>query len=407
MNPCFTLEHKAADIAALATEWDSMVCEAPEGFSGLDATAGSVWFEALCTAFAQAASPVVLVARDEAGRLVGLLPLVRLSRGRLGDTLGPPTELHGGRCGPLLDPQHAEALLPRLLLATAQWVPAWSKLQLTLPEGDHLQQVRNACHQLNWPWHARDAGETCGFALPERASELSATMPAKLRQNLRTAANRLAKRHHSVEVREFSGEEQAAELLNSMLVIERGSWKHEAGSAITRHPQQQAFYAALFPRALRAGQLLGLTMVLDGQAVAYVVGIVHDGVYCCLKHSQLTSHDAFSPSGLLMHELLERLVRRQVRRFDWMGLTEEHKLRWSSNNILYRRQTLWLFNPGWRGRVQALRDKALRWFVRGQEVPPIKRGRPQPLSDTKPAAAAILRSSGTFREPSGLAGGTS
>lgn len=344
----------AGAIAALAAEWDALVHEAPDGFGGLDATAGSVWFEALCVAFSQASAPVVLVARDASGRLLGLLPLVPLAHGRLGAKLGLPTELHGGRCAPLLDPAHAGQVLPLLLQAAAKQAPAWTKLQLTLPEGVEVERLRGACRQLGWQVQEMDAGETCGFALPADPAALNALIPAKMRQNLRTAANKLAKQQQAYEVREFVSEDQAAELLETVLAIERGSWKHEAGSAITRQPQQQAFYAALFPRALRAGQLLGLSMVVDGQAIAYVVGVVRDGVYCCLKHSQLQSQDALSPSSLLMQELLQRLVQRGVRRFDWMGLLETHKLRWSADNVVYRRQTLWLLNPGWRGRLQGL-----------------------------------------------------
>ncbi|WP_374661039.1 GNAT family N-acetyltransferase [Inhella sp.] len=354
MNPTVTCLRRSAEFAALAGEWDALVREDAQGFGGLDATAGTVWFEALCESFAQSADAIVLVARNEAGRLLGLLPLVPLSKGRLGVSFGLPTELHGGRCAPLLMQDGADQVLMQLLLAARRQLPAWTKLQFTLPDGEPLERLQAVRLSLGWRGQEVDAGETAGFVLPADVAELQTLIPAKMRQNLRTAANKLAKQQLDFEVREFSQESQAAELLETMLTIERGSWKHEAGSAITCQPQQQAFYRALFPRALRARQLLGLTLVLQGQAIAYVVGMVRDGVFCCLKHSQLQSQDALSPSSLLMQELLHMLVQRGVRRFDWMGLLEAHKLRWSADNLIYRRRTLWIYSPGWRGRAQAL-----------------------------------------------------
>jgi CelD/BcsL family acetyltransferase involved in cellulose biosynthesis len=360
-----TLLRERAAIDTLALDWDRLLHDAPQDFDGLDASMGFVWFDALRAAFPGAASPQLLCCREN-GRLVGLLPTVPLGQRLIGRHLGLPTELYGGRCGPLLPSQEpaASAVLHDLLQGLARQGD-WSSLQLTLTEGRNAERLRTTLQRMGWQWREEAVPASAGFPLPPAGTPLRDSLPSNIWQSLRKAQNKAAKLGSPVRTRVFSQESEAAELLEAVLRIERLSWKHESGTAITNHPVQQRFYEELFPRALRAGLLQALVLYVGEEPVAHHFGLLRDGVFCCLKHSQVQSQDAISPSNLLMAELLPHLAAQGARAFDWMGVVEPHKLRWSAANWLYHRSRFCLYRPGRLGWLQA---RLARWRAAKRET---------------------------------------
>lgn len=354
MNLDTRLIHDRVAIDALAAEWDALIRDDPHALDGQDGTMSFVWFDALRASFPVASAPSVVTCRSD-GQLVGLLPVFMSRHRGWGSRLALPTELYGGRCGPLLhpDPGVAVEALAALLGCLERNGGHWSSLQLALVEGHGAERLRTVCKNLGWRWQEEAIPKSAGFPMPAPGTTLRDTLSANLQQNLRKAQNKAAKLSQPVRFRAFDSADAADELLQAVLHIERASWKHEAGSAITNHPQQQAFYAELFPRALRSGLLQAMVMYIGDEPVAHHFGLVRDGVFCCLKHSQAQAHQALSPSNLLMNEMLPRLAERGIQTFDWMGLVEEHKLRWSQASFLYQRCLFRLYRPGWTGRTES------------------------------------------------------
>lgn len=362
----------AGSINALAADWDQFVRDDHPQLNGVDGTTCFAWFDALRASFAAAASPAVVTCRQQ-GLLQGLLPVVPLQSTPWGSTLGLATELYGGRCAPPIAGS-TDLVVPALLKGLAEAKLPWSSLQLTLGiESAAADALRSSCRALGWHWTEQPMPPATYFPLAPEGTPLRSCMSTNAWQNLRKAQNQATKLGDRLQMREFSQPETAAELLEAVLTIERDTWKHSAGTAITNSPQQQRFYAELFPRAMRDGQLLALVLYLDGQPIAHHFGLQRDGVFCCLKHSHVQSQDALSPSNLVMAELLQLLPQRGVRTFDWMGLVEPHKLRWSQNNAYYQRSTFVVYAPSWRGQAawSALRAKALvkRWHQKFRPGP--------------------------------------
>lgn len=336
-------------IAALATDWDKLVAEAPADLMGLDGTATHCWFEALVSAMPEAADPRVLVTYSEQ-ELTGVMPLVATRRGWFGSELSAATDLYGGRNSPLvkaLEPAPLTAMLAHL----ADAFPDWACLRYTLVVGSPQAELfSSACKRLGYAIQEEPLPPTPFFPLLASEEEFQRGISKSLAQKMRSSRNKATKQG-KLEFREFTAEGEADELMQALLEVERNSWKHRAGSAITTQPQQQAFYRELFPRAMRQGLLIGLVLYFDDRPIAYQIGLLRGQVFAWLKSSMVEHQDQLRPSFLLKAELNNRLRSRGVLTIDCMGVTEPHKLLWSQQNGSYSRVEYVVYNKGWRGRA--------------------------------------------------------
>ena len=332
------------EFAACRVQWNALVHEHTSLQNGLDATSTFEWFESLAETFA-AETQLRLITLQEGDRMAGLLPVACASQGALGQSVRVPEVWYSGRNGLLLDeitPTRVRALIGGIDTA----FPNWTELALVLTEGsDSMQALKDE--------YGRRM--TFGSALESPHFPLAATKDAfwgecskSTRQLVRTARNKLATAG-PVECRVFDRPEDAQALLEAVLGIEQHSWKQAAGTAITRQPKQERFYRSLFPRALGSRLLFAMVLHVADQPVAYNFGLLRDGVYCCLKHSHRQDMDKSSPAYLLMGSLVDALIERGVRHFDFMGRVEPHKLRWSPKTAVYTRRHCVLYRDSLRG----------------------------------------------------------
>ncbi|MBX3607588.1 MAG: GNAT family N-acetyltransferase [Piscinibacter sp.] len=339
--------------------WSGLVGRhsAPPG--GLDATAGPVWFAALSEAFGTAARSGVVVLRDGEA-VAGLLPLVRES-GRACRRLMAPTVLYGGRNGFVLDRPDADRL-HALLCGVREAFGAWQSIRMVLVDGGETDILLREAAARHGYGLIHDEGEASPyFPLLDDEAAFSAKMSKGLKQTLRTATNKF-KALGPLDLRPFGAESDVDWALESILAIDRASWKQEAGTAITCHPEQERFYRALFPLAARAGLLYGQIAMLAGRPIAFNFGLVHAGVFCCLKHSQTLEHQALSPGQIVNADMIGALRARGVATFDFMGKVEPHKMRWSDANGLYTRRQVWIYAPTICGRIGHLLHRVRRWL---------------------------------------------
>lgn len=349
-------------LQALREAWDGMVCERQGGLLGLGATACFDWFEAITTAFEQASQARVVVIR-EGGEIAGLLPVFCTAPDARLPRLKAPTELYGGRIG-LLARRLEPDLISALLGGLQQACPGWASFQITLTEGSpSALALQQWCGSRGHALVTSDRLESPYFPLCDSAEAFQAGITKGLRQLMRTSTNKF-KALGELEHRQVLDEGQATELLDVVLAIERQSWKHEAGSAITRMPHQERFYRALFPRALRQGLLVAQVLNLDGTPIAYNFGLCRDGVFSCLKHSHVQAMDKLSPSYLLNLALIDALRARGVHTYDFMGLTDPHKLRWSTATQTYARSSYFVFNRNMAGRLAFFGNQIRRRLTR-------------------------------------------
>lgn len=357
------VESTPAAFQALREAWDGLVSDRPECLLGLGATATFDWFEAICAAFPQASDTRLIVVR-EAGEVVGLLPVICEPSGAMWPRLKAPTELYGGRVGLLVrrfDPGLVSALMSGLDLAQR----GWASFQITLVQGSESARALDHWGRVDgFQLASSDEKVSPYFPIRETAESFQAGISKGLRQLLRTSANKF-KALGGLRYRQLVDEMQAEELLQIVLDIERKSWKHEAGSAITNSRQQEQFYRDLFPRAMRRRLLLGHVLYLDDVPIAYYFGLCRDGVFSCLKHSHLQSMDKLSPSYLLNLALIDGLRASGMHTYDFMGLADPHKLRWSDATQTYSRSSVFIFNRNLAGRLAFQRHRIAKSLARG------------------------------------------
>ena len=333
----------------LCRQWNALATEDPISLLGLDGTSTYEWFVAISQAFPEAAESFVIVARSE-GVAVGFLPLIVDRKSRFGPRLSAATELYGGRNGPILREPKSE-VLSAMLGALDVACPGWLTLQMTLrADSDTTNVLTHVLTSGGFRGNAVPHQESPFFPLLESADKFKAGISKSALQTIRTCRNKFAK-IGPLRYREYTHESEAAELLEMVLAIERKSWKHEAGSAITTRPRQLAFYRVLFPLAMKAKLLYAQVLFLEDEPIAYNFGLIHQLVFACLKHSNIQDYDKLSPNYLLNESLFEKLRGLGVVTVDWMGLAEPHKLRWSEHNSTYQRNTWVFYNRTLKARI--------------------------------------------------------
>jgi CelD/BcsL family acetyltransferase involved in cellulose biosynthesis len=336
-----------SEVAALAPHWRALVAEAAEDLRGLDATNGPLWFSALARAFPQASTARVVVLREH-GEVVGLLPLLTEPARLAGRRLAPVTSLYGGRGGFLLKLAEPR-LLAALLQATVRAFGAWQSMRVTLVRGSTSERLlRAVAPGIGLGLIEEEDDESPYFPLRGDEQAFMSGMSKGLKQTLRSATNKLRAlgELRAVELASLTSPDAA---LETILAVDRASWKHTAGSAITSEPRQVGFYRELFAPGLREGLLYGQVLYLGEQPLAYNFGLLSSGVYSCLKISQTAQHEALSPAHVLNLQMINVLRKRGVVMYDYMGKVEPHKLRWSDQTARYGRHPVWIYNHSAQG----------------------------------------------------------
>ena len=351
----------AKKFAALTNDWEALAEECTIPLDGMDATNGPFWFETLSMAFNQVKNARIVVGY-EGDEIVGLLPLYAEASRHSCQRLVAPTELYGGRNGFLLKRADPD-LLCAMLRGAREAFGSWQSLRTTLVDGSKSARLLQQVVQATGFSSFEGAGSASPYfpILGDQAS-FNAGISKGLRQTIRTAGNKLRPLGELSFV-EFHELEASGRAIDSILAVERQSWKHEAGSAISCVPEQEAFYRALIPRGMANGCVYGQVLMLDGNPIAFNFGLIRSGVYSCLKHSNTNEHQSLSPAQVLNINLIDCLRARGVHVYDYMGKSEPHKLRWSNQTNTYIRRSVWIYNETTCGRFGYVANRVKRWAL--------------------------------------------
>lgn len=319
-------------------EWDELVVDNHNLLDGLDATSGAIWFSALSAAFPPVRQTRFVILR-KGQELIGLMPLMAIRTLTGGVRLTLATSMYGGRNGFMLKTPDV-ALLNALLQGIGRAFSTWESLTLLVVDGGHSDQLLcESARQLGMKTVVEMGWQSPFFPLHSNQKSFNSGISKSLKQTIRTSKNRLQSlgELRFVEIADALSAEAA---LEAVLAVERSSWKQTAGTAITCNSNQESFYRALFPQALRRGLLYGNILYLNDIPIAYNFGLIRSGVFSCLKHSNREEYQSASPSQLLNSVHIDRLRDRGVAIFDFMGKAEPHKLRWSSQTGSYGHKTV-------------------------------------------------------------------
>jgi len=144
--------------------------------------------------------------------------------------------------------------------------------------------------------------------------------------------------------------------------VEKVSWKHKHGTAISAVAHQRGFYHDMARGALDAGRLHLTFLQLDHLPVSYNLGLVSHGQYHYLKTS---FHEAYRSRGVATisrAHLIRILIDEGIKEFDFPGEPYKWEAQWT-DKLRWHRSVL-VYNKTVMGRVYrtltSLRDRVRR-----------------------------------------------
>jgi CelD/BcsL family acetyltransferase involved in cellulose biosynthesis len=367
----------------LRPAWDEIVAHQSGEINKLDPTSGFDWAMALWQSHLKSVSQDVLVLREGA-QIAGILPLYRFTkrvRGIPCRSIAPFTELYGGRTGFLLKDLQVEHL-DSLIAHAQKSLKSWDTLVVTVVEGSGYENLLlELTSQKGWHFQVLSKERSPYIPFLDSWENHFASLPKKLRSTMRNGEKRLRERGE-LTYRECCSPDEVREFNAAVEAIERESWKAEAGTSIASNPVHDAFHRNLALRAATDGSFSGHLLLLNGEPVAYIMGLLHQGVFLDLKESYRATFRDMSPGHVLKSFAFARLYEHATRLYDFMGKCEEYKLKWTDKT--YCRSTYLVFNDSWRSWVA-------RWigrvFSRGSDASQL--ASPSPLGDSDSVEVAI------------------
>jgi CelD/BcsL family acetyltransferase involved in cellulose biosynthesis len=247
----------------------------------------------------------VLLARDlSAGQLVGVWALGRKKPLALWpQTLQALPFYYAALSSPVIDPAHADAVMPAFLAAIAR--------DAALPKVIHLHSFSAedpACNALlavlgrNHPAALLLGRE----ARPVVSREFGVKRTGATRKKLRQDWNRLAALGR-IKVRNDRAPDAVTDAFETFLTLELASWKGDNGTALLSSERDAAFGRRLIRNLAEAGAASVALLCVDGRAIAAQVLMYCGRTAYTWKISFDPAYGKFSPGALLVDKITEQL----------------------------------------------------------------------------------------------------
>lgn len=344
-----------AECSDLKEAWNAIVRQNARTIDGLDVTATFDWTSALCDNFLSDQPQKVIVLHD-GGDIVGVLPFFERktkSTGFSAREISPIVELYGGRGGFVVkdnSPSYLGSMLEFLYE-----LKDWDTFTFTIIDGGAAANAfEQMAHSRGYVVDTLSKSYRPFLSLTQDWDSYFSQLDSKFRYNFRHCEKKL-KGFGSVQFKTYETKEASIEFIDTMLQIERRSWKEKAGTSITTNLYQERFYKLFTPRAVENGWFLGLLLTVNDVPIAHQCGIVFENIFHNLKTSYDESYKAVSPGHLITGFAIRELYRRGVAIYDFHGDPEWYKMRWAKTT--YSQIHYIMYNKTWRARLARMKLK--------------------------------------------------
>ncbi|HEY2636330.1 MAG TPA: GNAT family N-acetyltransferase, partial [Solirubrobacteraceae bacterium] len=310
----------------LAAEWDALA----DG-GGVPPYLRPGWFAAWWAAFGTGELEVRVARRS--GRLTAVLPLARS-----GGHLGSPTNAHSPAFGPIArDPAAARDLLVDV-------VADGGRVRLSGLGAAENAAVAEA---------AEAAGRPVLSALMQRSPYVDLEHPddrphRRFKADLRRRRRRLSELGE-VDLDVYRGGPDLPARLDEGLGLEAAGWKGDRNTAILGRPALHEFYGAVAAWASGRDALRLYFLRLDGAAVAFVFALTDGRAVHLVKSGLDPAFARFSPSQLLLEDVIARARQDGARHVELLGGEEPYKQAWTGRTR--DRMRVDLFSASVKGRL--------------------------------------------------------
>ena len=276
------------------------------------------WFEIWLKSFADGV-PVVFCCKRR-GELVGVLPMVEGSRGLLAPANNETPDFR---------PVTIDRSIAKRLWTAAFQPGLGTVTVLKLPaDTDFLEPMVAAAEEARFRIVSRDVHSSPYLDITGNWESFEESLSANWRQTLRRRRRQLEKGGR-LDIDVADGSERFEELFDEGVRIEPSGWKREAGTALIANEKARAFYESIAKWAASKGWLRMVFLRLDGRPIAFRLDLETGSAYYHLKGGFDPEFAPASPGNVLAASVIESAFRRGLKRFEFLGAAESHKLRWT------------------------------------------------------------------------------
>jgi CelD/BcsL family acetyltransferase involved in cellulose biosynthesis len=338
MSPSTGIESvdTASELALLERDWDELASR-----TGASPFMRSGWIGAWWRAFGAGRLAVLVLRRHD--RLAGVLPLAS-RRGAMAST----TNWHTPEFAPLAEDEDALAELIEAALARAR---ARLDLSFLYENSAVAETCARLGHGAGFRVLVREIQRSPYLETTDEWDSFESGLPSRKRAKYRRFRRRLDEQGQ-VSIEALDGTERLAERLQEGLRVEATGLEGRRGEAILARPETTRFYSEVARWAAERGWLRLSFLRLDGTPIAFAYGLEHDGVYWDLKLGFDPGYARFGPGVLLMEERIRHAFTTPLRRFEFLGGAERHKLDWT--DAVHVKQRFQAFAPTVGGAVNRI-----------------------------------------------------
>ena len=318
------------DLAILHADWESLVADFPHG----TAFCTWMWLVPWWHAFAGSDQLRVVAVRDSAS-LIGLAPLSLTTQPLFGTSLRILRLMgDGSHDSDNLDLPVRPAWEAEFSQILFEWIEqqssAWDVCQLrTLPAhspvGNRLLSLSKA---RGW--------KTFVSSRPQSVVELPATWEAYLKRlsgkergKIGLRARRLEKKY-LIDIRKCTEEHDLDVALKALFELHGKHWQLRGLPGTLHVPERRRFYRELAGLLLACHRLEMWLLEADGKIVAAQFGLRHGDTVFSLQEGFDPEYSADSVGYVLRSQVLKNLIADGIRKYDFLGGTDDSKLRWGA-----------------------------------------------------------------------------
>jgi len=186
-----------------------------------------------------------------------------------------------------------------------KWLKRWqgAGILLEVPllpgEGPLAQSLVEFLCGRHLPVHLVESGTRALLQTRETAEQyIRAGMSRETRRSLERKKRRLAERGR-LTVRQLPADEPVEPWIEQFIQLEARGWKGNAGTALAKQPVEAAFFRRSMTEAHRRGELLLLSLELNGKPLAMQFNVLRGTVGFALKTTYDEHFSAYSPGAVL------------------------------------------------------------------------------------------------------------
>jgi CelD/BcsL family acetyltransferase involved in cellulose biosynthesis len=323
------------DLERLVPEWEELLAAYP--YSTIFST--WEWLSCWWRGFGGSESLRVLVVRDGSHTLVGLAPFMLSEARALGvrvrvlRLMGDGTHDSDNLDLPVRPACDAE--FTRAILDWLNQSREWDVCQLrTLPSDSVAGHLLIA--ELK-----RKAWRVFGSTRPQSVIQLPATwdaslkmLSAKERGKVGLRARRLEKKYR-FEIYKCSAQNELGPSLEALFELHRKHWELRGFPGTLHVPARRKFYYELASMLLERKRLDFWLLQADGKIVATQFGMRFRDTVFSLQEGFDPEYAPDSVGYVLRSQVLKHLISEGIRKYDFLGGTDESKTRWAASVTSY------------------------------------------------------------------------